>query len=124
MPLTLHMEDLNSDWKRMTIATVGSGGGLGDLMSQIMPMAMMSSLGGPGGGKGKDEAMGMAMMSSMFGGGGGSQPVYYTKGQTTPIGGETFLIAYRYTVRAGRRLRRGLPPPWSRGPSDHARHRR
>jgi hypothetical protein len=92
-PLTLHLKDLNSDWKRLTIATAGSGGGMGDLMSQIMPLAMM----GGGGPKGKDDMMGMAFFSSLFGGGGGaSQPVYYTKGQTTAVGGETFLIAYKY----------------------------
>jgi hypothetical protein len=92
-PLALHLKDLNADWMRMTISTAGSAGGMGDLMSQIMPLAMM----GGNGPKGKDDMMGMAFLSSMFGGGGGgSQPVYYTKGQTTAIGGETFLIAYKY----------------------------
>lgn len=89
-PLTLHLKDLSSDWKRLTIAIQGAGGGLGDMMSQIMPLAMMGS-NGP---KGKDEMTGLAMMSSLFGGA-GSQPVYYTKGQTSAIGGETFLIAYK-----------------------------
>ena len=94
-PLTLHMKDLNSDWKRMTLSVAGSGGGMSDMLSQLMQMGMMS--GGNKGG-GADAAMGMAFMSSMFGGGGGggSQPVYYTKGQTSSLGGETFLIAYKY----------------------------
>jgi len=92
-PLSLHLKDLGPDWKRMTVSIQGAGAGMGDLMSQIMPMAMM----GGSGGKGKDEMMGMAVLSGMFGGGGGSgQPVYYTKGQTAAIGGETFLVAYKY----------------------------
>src|SRR5690242_7872705 len=93
-PLSMKLKDLNSDWKRVTIGTAG-GSGVGDMMSQIMPLAMMGSM-GSGGSKGSDAAMGMAFMSSLFGGGGGSQPVYYSKGQTTIIGGETFLVAYRY----------------------------
>jgi hypothetical protein len=91
-PLQLHLKELGADWKRMTISIQGAGGGMGDLMSQIMPMAMLGSS-GP---KGKDDMMGMALLSSMFGGGASSQPVYYTKGQTTGIGGETFLVAYKY----------------------------
>ncbi len=94
-PLSLHLKDLNSDWKRMSIATPGSGGGMGDMLGQLMQNLMM----GNGNKGGSDAAMGMAFMSSLFGGmggGGGSQPVYYTKGQTGSIGGETFLIAYRY----------------------------
>lgn len=90
-PLTLHLKDLGSDWKRVAIATQGSTGGMGDLMSQIMPLAMM----GGSGPKSKDDMMGMAFMSSMFGGGNTGQPIYYTKGQTSAIGGETFLIAYK-----------------------------
>src|SRR5204863_3517397 len=52
--------------------------------------------------KGKDDPaaamVGLSFMSALFGGGGGDgqQPVYYTKGQAVTVGGQTFLVAYRY----------------------------
>lgn len=97
--LSLTLKDLNSDWRRMTIEVKGDGKGmgLGEILGLLMQMGMMSDLGKNKGGK-PDEvasaAMGMMFLSSLFGGS-GEKPVYYTKGQTLSVAGETFLVAYR-----------------------------
>ncbi len=96
VPLNLKLKDLDGTWRHLGITSPDlQKNGLGDLMSQILPMAMMSGNGG--GGKGSsEEAMGMAFLSMLFGGGGGSSaPVFYTKGQTVTLSGETFLVAYQ-----------------------------
>lgn len=98
-PLNLKFADLNSDWRRLSIAAVDAPkGGMGDMLSQLMQMGMMSEMGKN---KGKDDPaaamLGMSLLGGLFGGGGESKPpVYYTKGQTATVGGETFLVAYRY----------------------------
>lgn len=106
VPLHLKLKDLNGDWRRMGIGGLDrQKGGMGDLMSQIMPMAMMGEMSGKGKGKGNNAdaagaAFGMALMSSLFGGGGGDgEPVYYTKGQTVTVGSVSFLVAYRWKKR-------------------------
>ena len=106
-PGSLQLKDLNQDWRRVRIATLnGSQSGMTDLMSQLMQMGMMSDSSGgknkkSGGGSDAAAAMiGMSFMSNLFGGGGGGggpkEPVYFTKGQTVSVGGETFLVAYRH----------------------------
>jgi len=94
-PVALHLRELTPDWSRVTVGTTG-GNGLGDMMSQLGPLMAMGAAGGKGGGA--EDAAGAAFLSSMLGGGGGNsgQQVYYTKGATTTIGSETFLVAYRY----------------------------
>ncbi len=92
-PTAIQLKDLNGEWKRIAIsAPDGPLGNMGDMMKSIMPLAM---LGGSGKGPSKDDMMGMSVMSSLFGGGGPKGTVYYTRGLTTTIGGETFLIAYK-----------------------------
>jgi hypothetical protein len=97
VPQNVKLKDLNSDWRRLTITTTdGAKGGSGDMMSQLMPMAMMSEMGK--GGKGGDPMaamLGMTMLGGMMGGG-SQQPVYYTKGQTVTVASESFLVAYKY----------------------------
>jgi hypothetical protein len=98
-PSSLALQDLTTDWRRITIARADGGmGGLGDMMSQLIQAGMMSDMGK---GKGKPEdAMGammaMSMLGGLFGGGSSQEPVYYTRGATVAVGGEVFLIAYRY----------------------------
>lgn len=98
-PLTLTLKELNGDWRRLSIGGADAAkGGMGDMMSQLMQMGMMSEMGKN---KGKEDPagamLGMSLLGGLFGGGGESkEPVYYTKGQTVTVGGETFLIAYRY----------------------------
>lgn len=98
-PLNLKLKELNSDWRRLSVATLEAPkGGMGDTLSQLMQAGMMSEMGKN---KGKDDAaaamLGMSLLGGLFGGGGESKPpVYYTRGQTAAVGGETFLIAYRY----------------------------
>jgi hypothetical protein len=98
-PQSLKLKDLNGDWRRLSIGTTDAAkGGMGDMLSQLMQVGMMSD---KGKGKGKDDAasamLGMSLLSGLFGGGGESEkPVYYTKGQTVTVGSETFLLAYRY----------------------------
>lgn len=64
IPLALKLKDLNDEWRRINVGPVSS------------------SAGGV-------SAIYSAMLGGMAGGG-----VYYTKGQTVTIGGETYLIAY------------------------------
>jgi hypothetical protein len=97
-PQTLKLKELDGDWRHVTIsAAEGAKGGLGDMMSQLMPLMMMGDKN-----KGKDDPaaamLGLSFISALFGGGGGEgpEPVYYTKGQAVTVGGQTFLIAYRY----------------------------
>jgi len=98
-PLTLSLKELNGDWRRLSIGGADAAkGGMGDMMSQLMQMGMMSEMGKN---KGKEDPagamLGLSLLGGLFGGGGESkEPVYYTKGQTVTVGGETFLIAYRY----------------------------
>ncbi len=97
VPNALKLKDLNGDWRHLTIGTTDAAkGGLGDMMGPLMQAGMMADKG-----KGKEDPaaamLGMSFFSALFGGGGESQkPVYYTKGQTVTVGGETFLLAYRY----------------------------
>src|SRR5438132_8006453 len=96
---TLKLRDLTPDWRRLTISTSDSpaGGGSSDTMSQLMQAGMMGQQGGP---NSKQDAMGAMLGLSLFGGllGGRSAnaPVYYTRAQTVTLGGETFLVAYRF----------------------------
>lgn len=96
VPNSMKLIQLNADWKRVTIRTTdNAGGGLGDMMSQLMQAGMMSEANKN---KSKDDAMGAMLGMSMLGGlfgGGDKEPVYYTLGQTVTIGGETFLVAYQ-----------------------------
>jgi hypothetical protein len=93
MPTTILLKDLTSEWRRIAVsAPEGPLGGMADMMKNFLPMALMGAAGKPGS---KDDLMGMAMVSSMFGGGRKGE-VYYSRGQTSTIGGETFLIAYRF----------------------------
>jgi hypothetical protein len=100
VPNALQLKDLNSDWRHLSIGTTDAAkGGLGDMLGPLMQAGMMSD---KGKGNGKDDAasamLGMAFMSALFGGGSGDsqKPVYYTQGRTVTVGGETFLVAYRY----------------------------
>jgi hypothetical protein len=101
IPHTLKLRELNGEWQRLSLSTVGGAkAGAGDTMSQLMQAGMMSEM-GKNKGKGKDDAMGamlgMSLLGGLFGGGGESKdPVYYTRGQTVAVGSETFLVAYRY----------------------------
>lgn len=97
-PLSMKLNDLTADYRHMLIGGTDGKGGGGDMLSQLMQAGMSS---GMGKGKGGDElggAMGMGILGMLFGGmgGGSSEPVYYSKGQTVSIGGETFLVAYSY----------------------------
>jgi hypothetical protein len=98
-PQSLKFKDLNGDWRHLSIGTTDAGkGGMGDMLSQLMQVGMMSDKEKS---KGKDDAasamLGMSLLSGLFGGGGESEkPVYYTKGQTVTVGSEMFLLAYRY----------------------------
>lgn len=98
-PLSLTLKDLNSDWRRMTVEVKGDGKGvgLGEILGPLMQAGMMSEMGKNKGGKPGEvaaAAIGMMLLSGLFGGG-GEEPVYYTKGQTLSVAGETFLVAYR-----------------------------
>jgi hypothetical protein len=103
-PHTLKLKELNGEWKRLTIRSTGSSeGGPMDMIKQLLPLGMMSSMGQKGGkdGKGENDAaaamMGMSLLGGMFGGGTGTkEPAHYSKGQTLRLGGETFLITYQY----------------------------
>lgn len=93
VPTTIVLKDLDSTWKHIAItAPEGPFGGMGDMMKNMLPLALMGSAGKAGS---KDDLMGMAFLSSMFGGA-QKGTVYYTRGQTITVGGETFLIAYKY----------------------------
>src|SRR5262245_36109615 len=70
-PLTLKFADLNGDWRRLSIGAVDAPkGGMGDMLSQLMQVGMMSEMGKN---KGKDDPaaamMGMSLLSGLFGGG-------------------------------------------------------
>jgi hypothetical protein len=96
VPLNLMLKDLSGDWRRLSIATTDARSSAENPMSQLMQAGMMADKG-----KGKEDAaaamIGMSLLGGLFGGGGESAaPVYYTKGQTLAVGGETFLVAYRY----------------------------
>jgi hypothetical protein len=98
IPFSLKLKDLDSNWRRLSISSPDSQkGGLGDLMSQILPMAMMAGQKKGSKDDSAEEALGMSFLSAMFGGGtGGSGAThYYTRGQTTVISGTTFLITYQ-----------------------------
>jgi hypothetical protein len=101
---SLKLKDLNAEWRRVSLGTAEEAkSGKNEMLSQLMQMGMMSE---QAKGKGKPDpaaaALGMSFLGALFGGGGGEReaPVYYTKGQTLTVGGETFLIAYR-SRRAG-----------------------
>ena len=88
-PLALKMKDLDvAGWRRIKIS--GSpdkkeDGGLGGLMGAM--------LGGGGGGLG---GMMGSMVGSMLSGTSTAGPdVFYTRGQTIALGGETYLVAYQ-----------------------------
>jgi hypothetical protein len=76
-PLTLKLKDLTPEWRRISVSGgPEAGGGLSGLMGGIM--------------------------GAMFGGGGAPKPsssVYYTKGDTVTIGGETYLVMYRQPAK-------------------------
>lgn len=104
-PHALKLKELGAGWKRVTIGSGEARNPMGDLMKNILPMAMMGAGKGPGGGGGEkkpDDAMGailgMQVLSALFGGGGGGSEggiTYYTRGQTATLGAETFLVAYQ-----------------------------
>lgn len=69
-PLTLKISDLDGTWRQVSIAKIGGA----DLLS-------------------------LFAVSSRGGGGGPALDQYYTRGETTVIGGETYLVAYRYSLK-------------------------
>lgn len=93
-PLVLTLKDLNAEWRRLTITSPNSSGGMGDTLGQLAQLGMMSQ-GGKGKSEGAEAAMGMALLNMLFGGGDSRAPVYYTRGLTLSLGGETFLVAYK-----------------------------
>lgn len=98
IPQTLKLKDLGGEWRRVNIGIAGaSKGGLMDMLGPLMQAGMMSDNGKT---KGKDDPaaamIGLSLFSSLFGGGETKEPVYYTKGQTTTVAGETFLLTYRF----------------------------
>jgi hypothetical protein len=101
LPHTLKLKELNGEWRHLGIkGTEGSKSDAGDMLKQLMQLGMMAN-GDKGKNAGGDAAMGMmflSMMGGMFGGGSGGDapPAYYSKGQTIQLGGETFLVTYRY----------------------------
>lgn len=100
-PHTLKLKELTADWRHMTIRSASEGGGVGDMMKQIMQAAMMSGMqNGSQKGKNGEEAMGammgMSLLGGLFGGGDDGAKVYYTQGKTMTIGSETFIITYQY----------------------------
>ena len=104
MPPTIRLKDMNGDWSRLSLGNPSGAGG--DMKSQLMPLAMLGSMGDKGkgktAGKGAEDPMaamlGMSMLSGMFGGGGSkpAEPVYYTNGKLLSIGDTSFLVTYRY----------------------------
>ncbi len=90
-PPTLKLRDLNGSWRRFTVTTTDNQGSGNDMMSQLMQIGMMSDAGKGGA---SDAIPTMAAMS-LFGAA-GKEPVYYTTGRTITLGGDTFLVAYRY----------------------------
>lgn len=102
VPHSMKMKEFGAEWKRIGIVNINSPQtGMGDMMSQLMPAMMASSMSKQGGGKPDDAAgamLGMSLLGGLFGGltGDSKAPAYYTKGQTVGLGGETFLVAYQY----------------------------
>lgn len=94
-PLTIRLSELTPEWRRaaITASDPGKSGG-SDLLTQLMQLGMAGSRGASSSG----EAAGMAVMSSLLGGalGGPRETICFTRGKTTTIAGEVFLIAYRY----------------------------
>lgn len=85
IPLTLQLKDLNSEWRRITVANAGDASSV-----QRMYAAMMGTASGSGG-------------------------ALYTKGDTVTAEGETYLIAYRVQTKpidlqAMARVRMGQQP--------------
>jgi hypothetical protein len=102
VPLTLKLKELNSEWRSLSIGGSDDKNEM-NMLQQLMQMGMMSEIGkdkgkAPGGNDPMTAMLGMQMLGGMFGGmfGGGSAPVYYTQGRTVGLGGETFLVTYRY----------------------------
>lgn len=97
--LSVRLGDLNSEWRAMSLTVAGGGGsGMGNLLSSLLPLGMMAGTGGDK--SNSDTMMGIAVLSGLFSPGSGSaEPVYYTQGKTLSLGGETLLIAYRYTPK-------------------------
>src|SRR5262249_7381052 len=94
------LKDLNADWRHIVVESKESGKGMGDTLGPLMQIGMMSEMGKQGGNSSNamGAMMGMMFMGSLFGGGGlggDSAAVYYTKGQTLTLAGNSFIVAYR-----------------------------
>jgi len=121
LPLRLQLKDLNGDWQRVRVGQTDQAGGLGSFLKQIMQIGMMTGMsqGGTGAAKPDSDAlMGMLFLSSLLGGQNDSADVFYTRGQTRVIGGETFLVAYHLPSQApdlakliAQSQQSGGPPP-------------
>ncbi len=86
-PHSMKLKQLDSTWLRLVIKGSTADSGSSDLLGNLARIGLMSQ----GSTKGQ-EALGLL---GLLGGLGGEKPaVYFTKGATTTIGTETFLIAY------------------------------
>ncbi|MFN3650715.1 MAG: BON domain-containing protein [Armatimonadota bacterium] len=100
LPYTLKLKELGPQWRRMRIKDAAPKSDGMDMMKQLMQLGMAANAGKAGGEGGADDGaaamLGMSLLGSLFGGGEKEDPVSYTRGQTLVLGGETFLVTYRY----------------------------
>lgn len=103
-PPVIKLNEMGEGWMRIKIKMQGDAAA--SKADASNPLSALFGLGNMGGGMNPSDSEAMAalailpMIMNMFAGITGddpaAEPTYYSKGQTIPLGSETFLVAYRH----------------------------